>query len=153
MSIINHRFHVTFTEDTDAYPSVDREINFTDSSSSNDDKDRVFIPPGSNAVWTADTATKIFDVSAVIATVAPYGRRARYMLIEVSSPVYLWFENEPTGDPITTTPIRVERMMMIEGPTTGSVQKIWAVNPSRTDDATPITAEIKLWYSLVNLLA
>jgi hypothetical protein len=155
MAIVNHKYRVTFTEDTDTYPSVDREINFTDSSTPIDDKDRIFIAPGSAATWDLDTPVKIFDVSAPISGVAPNGRKARYMLIEVTSPVYLWFENDPTplnpGDPITAIPIRIERMMMVEGPTSGSIQKIWAVNPSRTTDPNPVTVEIKLYYTLVNL--
>jgi len=153
MAIVNHKYHVTFTEDTDTYPSVDREINFSDSSSSVDDKDRIFITPGSGDTWNLDTPIKIFDSSESISGIAPNGRRARYLLIEVTSPVYLWFENDPGTPPITSIPVRVERMMVIEGPPVGCVQKIWAINPSRTSDTNPVTVEIKLYYTLVNLPA
>jgi len=153
MAIVNHKFRVTFTEDADSNASVDREINFTDQSTSTDDKDRKYIAPGSAAAWTGDTPLKILDVSDVIATVAPYGRKTKYLLIETTTPIYLWFEDDPTASPITASPITVERMMMVEAPTGGGVQKIWAVNPSRDTDPTPVTAEIRLYYTIVNAAA
>jgi hypothetical protein len=157
MSIINHKFHATFTEDGDTYPSVDREINFTDSSSSADDKTRVFIKPSAEDTWQTDTPVKVLDVTNALVGTTDDGARVRYLLIETSSPVYLWFENDPTivspATSIATTPVVVERMMMIEGPGSGSIQKIWAVNPSRTTSVNPVTIELKMWYSLVPILA
>ena len=153
MAVVNHHFHATFTEDTASHPAVDVKQDWMDSSSSNDDKQKVYIPASVNTVWMSDIPVKVLDVSAETAY-APNGQRARYLVIETNSPVYLWFENDPTvavGSPIVAVPICVERMMMIEGPLTGSIQKIWAVNPSRTTDPNPVTVELKMWYTLVNL--
>lgn len=151
MSLVNHKYHVTFTEATETYPAVDREINFTDNSSTVDDKDKVFLPPGSNSSWTADTPSLILDVSTVIPTIAPHGRKVKYLLIETDNPVYLWFGDDPTAAPITATPICVSTMMMIQSPISGAFQKIWAVNPSRTTDTEPKTVSMKLYYTLVNV--
>lgn len=151
MSLVNHKYHVTFTETTETYPSVDREINFTDNASAHDDKDKIYMYPGSEVSWDIDTPRKILDVSEAIPNIAPNGRAVKYMLIESDYPIYLWFDDDPTANPITATPLKLNGMMMWQSPAGGSIQKIWAVNPSRTTDPEPKTVSIKLYYTLVDL--
>lgn len=151
MSIVNSKFHVTFTEDTESYPSVDREINFTDSTTKWDGKDKFYIKPGTNADWHSDDAITLLDITSA-------DKRVKYFLLETDIPINVWFGTFPEHDGygvITTPEIRVERMMMLEGPGSGAFDKLYVVNPARTAGAggTNQTASIKLYYTLVDLNA
>jgi hypothetical protein len=149
MAVINNKFSFTLTDDAASDPIIDEVVNFTDNSGDTYfTKVKKLVPGDSTTAptWDLDTETTLLDLSSEGALI-----KAKYLVIQVDHPVYMWFGVAPTRDvdgkvDITVSPeFRVDRLMVVSGPAgSGSVQKIYAINPDRDNSTTNFTVTVKL---------
>ena len=141
--LISNKFLGTVTDETD--PETKIESNFTENSYENYATATVTITPGSATSWVDDTESTVIDLSSA-------GRLARYIVLKSNAPAYLWLGRQPVRDidghiienisaggfPKTG----LNRLMVLDG----STDRIYAINPSRTTDPTPLTVKIRVVY-------
>ena len=144
MAIVVNKFRFTVTDDTASDPTIDEEINFTDNSGDTYATIVKTLTAGDEDTWEEETATALMDLSVE-------AERAKYLVITTNYPIYVWFGRTPevaagSIDTAVSPETRIDRLLVLAGPvTTGSVLKIYAVNPSRADD-TNLDAKVKITY-------
>lgn len=148
MALINSKFHFTLTDDQASNPSIDQQINFTDNTGDTYTTTVKKIAPGASPStdWKEDTETELMDLTTQAV-------RANYIIIQTDNPVYLFIGRTParTADPVPlvdtaiTPELRINRMMVISGPNSGSTYKIYAINPSR-EETDNLTATVTITY-------
>lgn len=140
MALVNQKFTVTITDDFATDPVVNQTTNFTEDAYDNYEVNTVKIAAGAAASWDLDTPTLLFDFST-----APVPQNAKYVMLVVDNPIYIWVGASPEiteGEIIETTfpKIAVKNFFVLSG----STPKVYAVNPSRSADVSPVDANIKM---------
>ena len=146
MALINNKFNFTLTDDTDSDPVIDQVVNFTDNAGDTYTTTVKKIVAGSADTWTEETETELMDLSG-------QSKKPNYLVIQCDNPIYIWLGRTPARDggvpdliDTTVTPeLRIERLMVVSAPASGSTNKIYAINPSRVDGENK-TAVITITY-------
>ena len=141
MALISQKLTVTITDEND--PTTTQVIDFTDDAYENYWVMAASMDPFDHtayASWLNAPAQLIFDATA--------STQAGYVVIKTDNPIYVWFGRTPArigadpDDPIdeTVTPkITVSNCLVVSG----GVTKVYAIIPSKDDDAPPLTAHVK----------
>lgn len=150
MGLINNKFTYTFTDDDSTDPVITETVNFTDDSGDNYTSTRHKIEAGEAETWQEEplaSEVSLFDLSTLSTP-----QRAKYIVIQTTSPIYVWFGKHPDrdgSDDIDTTAspeVRIDKLMVLAGPTTtGATMKMYAINPSRAEDSN-LTATVNVMF-------
>lgn len=127
MIILNNKYTVTFTDDSETIPSDGFTLNFIDNTNDGVAKVRrkVTEMEQSQTDWLASTPVLLFDKSLI----GDPGELT-YLALQTSMPLYVWFEL-PTlvpgvGGVDTPKHIKVKRLLVIDG----AVETIYGINPA-----------------------
>ena len=134
MALIKQVLTTTVTDDLSTDPDITVESNFTEDTYDKYDVRTIKIEAGAaGSVWTTDSATTLIDLSAS----AEY---AKYIIVTTDNPIYSWLGITPTVS--TDTKFNISNVLVLSG----STDKLFAVNPSRADDTSPVDCNIKVTY-------